>query len=153
LVLHRNGGALEKHIPKQPVFKHIFYDSHCQLCFKCVRFALKKKKKVFPFRFSPILGSTFKKMQKKYNWCHVPDGLLLLDTDTGQLFTQGEAVIQLAKELKFPWNASAHVLGLFPKRVVRFFYNLIAKNRRRVCRKPTIPYPCEKQEWKKYYQD
>ena len=54
---------------------------------------------------------------------------ILLVKSTGEVYTHSDAVLQIAKDLAFPWSVLGYVGFLVPKRIRNVVYNFVARNR------------------------
>lgn len=105
--------------------KIVFFDGVCHLCMGSVQFLLKQNKKESLF-FSAIGSETFQTnllAQKKQG---LPDSIVYWND--GNVYVESDAILSIAKELRFPWNLA--VVFLIVPRVIRnWVYRWIARHR------------------------
>lgn len=119
----------------------VFYDGDCGFCNKSVEIILKYRKKDFYFvALQSELAKYF--FSKKSIDCNLDTMYFLTDN---QIFERSKAAIKIGKDLKFPYSFFAATLGLFPLKIADFFYNFIAKNRKKILRnKCYLPHEKER---------
>jgi len=116
----------------------LFYDGHCNLCHKVVRFIVRRDKKRL-FYLAPLQGETAAKCLPRH-WLNV-DTVILLEGKN--IYVRSKAAFRVLKMLGFPYSVWS-VLGLLPAFVTDWGYNLIAKHRyrwwgrREVCEWPDL---------------
>lgn len=100
----------------------IFFDSQCVLCENSVQFILQYEKKPY-FHFAALnslSAKAFKLHQAKIN------SVVLIENKT--IYYKSDAVLRIAKQLKFPINLLS-VFIFLPQTIRHFFYDIIANNR------------------------
>ncbi|TGL45122.1 thiol-disulfide oxidoreductase DCC family protein [Leptospira perdikensis] len=105
--------------------KIVFFDGVCHLCMGSVQFLLKQNKKE-NLNFSAIGSQTFHTLLPKDSYSHLPDSILYWKE--GLLYMESDAVLQLVRELKFPWNLF-YGFSIFPRFLRNPIYRFIAKHR------------------------
>ncbi|GAB4439652.1 MAG: thiol-disulfide oxidoreductase DCC family protein [Turneriella sp.] len=80
------------------------------------------------FRFAPLQGETFSKLEIPGKE-RLPDSIILLEN--GKLYAESTAVLRIARRLTWPWRWLALPGWLFPSFVRDPIYRLIARNRYR----------------------
>ena len=116
--------------------KIVFFDGVCGLCNRFVDFLLRKKPDS-KIKFAALQGDTAAAL-------HIKD--LNVDSivyfDRGTLLVKSDAVLAIFKELG-GWYRYFYFLGIFPKFLRDFFYDIVARNRyavfgkRAACRLPS----------------
>ena len=112
----------------------LFYDGGCGLCHGAVRFALKRDR-AGVFRFAPLQGGTFLELVTEVDRAALPDSLVLREPD-GRLLTRSAAVVALLQRLGGVWRAMSALLRIVPRPLRDFGYDLVAKTRHRLFKKP-----------------
>jgi len=105
----------------------IFVDGVCSLCNRLVNFVNKFDSKN-TFLFSSLQGETFKLLNQKHNLSSSLDYVVLYSEENENIFTEGKAILQILKELKY-FKFFGYMFSLFPISIVNFFYRIIAKRR------------------------
>lgn len=105
----------------------ILFDGFCNLCSASVVFILKREKKDI-FRFASLQSKTGKKLIEKYTDKIEEDSVILLENQ--KLLTKSQAILRIARHLKFPWNLS-YIFVIVPPFIRNFFYDVIAKRRKK----------------------
>lgn len=131
----------------------IFYDGTCGLCHRFVRFSLSRMTPQNPLYFSPLEGSTFKKIEKNFPNHFFPDSIVVYDETCKKLLFKSEAVIKVLSMLIQPWKLIGFILKGVPLFISNRVYDFIAKIRRRLFKKPKQSCPTLPEKWKKYFKD
>ncbi|TGK87442.1 DUF393 domain-containing protein [Leptospira noumeaensis] len=105
--------------------KIVFFDGVCHLCMGSVQFLLKRNQKENLY-FSAIGSEVFRSLIPKEMVSKLPDSILYWKE--GNLYLESEAILQLVRELKFPWFL-LFGLVLVPRFIRNFMYRWIAKHR------------------------
>ena len=108
----------------------LFYDGHCGLCHRCVRFVLFVDRSGDKFRFAPLGGESFRAAVAESERNALPDSLVLL-TDSRKLLTRSAAILRILRCLGGGWKILAAVADLLPGRLWDSLYDAIARNRLR----------------------
>ncbi len=109
----------------------LFYDGHCGLCHRAVRFVLKHDRSGSAFRFSPLEGETFPLRIPPEKRADLPDSIVVL-TNHGELLVRSEAFIHILRRLGGGWKFLAGVIRIVPRRFRDAIYNIVARIRYRV---------------------
>lgn len=116
----------------------ILFDGFCNLCNGSIDFVMKRDKhKVF--RYVALQSEAGVFMRKKFEISEETDSLILWQN--GKFYFYSDAVLLIAKQLRFPWSVFA-VFFVLPVFIRNAAYRLIARNRykwfgkRNVCRIP-----------------
>jgi predicted DCC family thiol-disulfide oxidoreductase YuxK len=111
--------------------EEIFYDGHCGLCHRAVKFVLRHDPDGRAFRFAPLQGDTFQALVPYDRRAGLPDSIVIL-TREGALLVRSDAFLHIFRELGGGWKLLAAVLRVIPWRVRDAVYDYIARNRYRV---------------------
>jgi len=111
--------------------EEIFYDGHCGLCHRAVKFVLRHDPDGRAFRFAPLQGNTFQALVPSERRAGLPDSVVIL-TREGALLVRSDAFLHIFRELGGPWKLLAAVLGVIPRRARDAVYDFIARIRYRV---------------------
>ncbi len=104
----------------------VFFDGVCNLCSSAVQTIIKNDKKNH-FLFASLQSDTAKqKLATFLNKNPQLDSIILLDNET--IYTKSQAVLRIAKHLKFPLNL-AYGFIIIPSFISNIVYSFIAKNR------------------------
>ncbi|HXC17327.1 MAG TPA: DCC1-like thiol-disulfide oxidoreductase family protein [Holophagaceae bacterium] len=117
----------------------LFYDGTCGLCHGAVLFVLKRDKRA-AFRFAPLQGETLTELVPEDTRAALPDSLVLREPD-GRLFTRSSAVVAMLKRLGLFWRVMGALLRIIPLPLRDLGYDLVAKVRHRLFKKPDDACP------------
>jgi predicted DCC family thiol-disulfide oxidoreductase YuxK len=117
--------------PSAPDPDILFYDGHCGLCHRAVKFVLKHDRSGNAFRFAPLQGETFQSRVSPERRAGLPDSVLVLTAD-GNLLTRSDAFLHIFRTLGGGWSTLAGILGVIPRSLRDTVYTLIARIRYRV---------------------
>lgn len=117
----------------------LFYDGDCGLCHRAVLFTLKRDRKGL-FAFAPLQGETVATLLDEASRAALPDSLVLREPE-GELRVKSAAVVALLKRLGFFWRVLGGALWIIPRPIRDFGYDLVAKVRHRLFRKPAGACP------------
>jgi predicted DCC family thiol-disulfide oxidoreductase YuxK len=124
----------------------IFYDGHCGLCHLAVRFVLRYERRGDEsFRFAPLQGSTFAAAVPAGERMALPDSLVV-QTARGDLLVRSEGVLHLLEGVGGVWRLVAGLLRLVPRPLRDRTYDLVARLRGRVFRRPQALCPTVQRE-------
>jgi predicted DCC family thiol-disulfide oxidoreductase YuxK len=118
-------------LPVTPQTEYIFYDGHCGLCHRAVKFVLKHDHSGSAFRFTPLQGETIKSRVAPEQRATLPDSFVVL-TKNGTLLTRSNASLHVMQHLGGAWRLLANVLGLIPRALRDLVYDFVARVRYRV---------------------
>jgi predicted DCC family thiol-disulfide oxidoreductase YuxK len=111
--------------------EYLFYDGHCGLCHRAVKFVLKHDRSGRTFRFAPLQGETFAARIPAERRAGLPDSIVVLTGD-GALFVRSNAFLHILRRLGGGWTALASLLSVIPRRLRDFVYDFVARIRYRV---------------------
>jgi len=123
--------------PRQP--EVLFYDGGCGLCHRAVRFALAEDHSA-GLRFAPLQGEAFRTAVSPERRGLLPDSLILM-TEEGALLTRSEAVIRMLLQFGGVWRIFGWMLRAVPVAMRDAGYNLVARVRHRLFRRPAEACP------------
>ena len=123
-----------------PATEMIFYDGHCGLCHRAVRWVLKRDPAATCFRFAPLQGPTFQKLVPAFHQATLPD-TIVLRTGTGELLVRSDAFIHILRRLGGPWTPLATVLNVVPRFIRDGVYDFVARVRHRLFDRPADTCP------------
>jgi predicted DCC family thiol-disulfide oxidoreductase YuxK len=114
----------------------LFYDGHCALCHRSVKFVLKHDRSGKLFRFAPLQGPTFGARVPldaglDAKRAELPDSVVVLTSD-GALLVRSNAVLHVLRRLGGGWRILAVVLGVIPRPLRDAAYDFVARMRYRV---------------------
>ncbi len=118
----------------------VFYDGACGLCHGAVAFLARRDPEGRVFRFAPLGGATFRDRLPEAQGAGLPDSLALLTPEGDLLFRSG-AVIRALRTLGGPWAILGRGLQLLPRPLRDGGYDLVARVRHRLFRKPEQACP------------
>lgn len=114
-----------------PETEYIFYDGHCGLCHRAVKFTLKHDRSGTAFRFAPLQGETIKSLLAPEQRANLPDSFVVLTRD-GTLLMRSNASLYVMQRLGGAWRLLANILGLIPRTLRDVVYDFVARVRYRV---------------------
>jgi predicted DCC family thiol-disulfide oxidoreductase YuxK len=115
----------------EPDAEIVFYDGHCGLCDRAVRFVLKHDRSGRAFRFAPLQGTTYQSRVPAERRAKLPDSIVLL-TEDGSTLTRSDAFVHIFRRLGGGWKTLAGALALIPRPVRDLAYDFIARIRYRI---------------------
>ena len=118
----------------------LFYDGHCGLCHRMVRFLLAEDRTGTAFRFCPLDSATFRKAVAESGRLGLPDSLVL-QTAEGTLLTRSAAIIHILKRLGGVWRLVGGLGACIPRKLGDRIYDGIAAIRYRLFRTPDSTCP------------
>jgi len=118
-------------VPASPSPELLFYDGHCGLCHRAVRFVLRHDKAGNLFRFAPLQGSTFQSRVFPEQRAALPDSVVVL-TSAGALLVRSDAFIHILRRIGGVWGLLAGVIDVVPRPLRDALYDFIARVRYRV---------------------
>jgi predicted DCC family thiol-disulfide oxidoreductase YuxK len=98
----------------------LFYDGHCGLCHRAVKFVLRHDREAV-FRFAPLQGSAFENTGQDSMVVQTPDGRVLLKSD---------AWIYILRRIG--WRVTAAACAAFPRAIRDWVYDRVAAVRFRI---------------------
>lgn len=114
-----------------PTTEILFYDGHCGLCHRSVKFVIKHDRSGSAFRFAPLQGPTFQAQVPANRRAGLPDSIVVL-TQSGELLVRSNAFLHILRRLGRGWRILAGVLSVIPRPVRDFAYDFIARIRYRI---------------------
>lgn len=118
----------------------IFYDGHCGLCHRTVRFLLAKDHSGERFRFAPLASNAFAAAVPEAQHQTLPDSLVVL-TGAGNLLTRSTAVSYLLRRLGGFWRVLGEMLACVPAPLRDRGYDSMARIRHRLFPPPAQACP------------
>jgi predicted DCC family thiol-disulfide oxidoreductase YuxK len=118
----------------------LFYDGHCGLCHRMVRFLLAEDRAGTAFRFCPLDSETFRNAVAESDRLGLPDSLVLR-TAEGTILTRSVAVIHILKRLGGVWRLVGGLGACIPRKLGDRIYDGIAAIRHRLFRTPDSTCP------------
>ena len=118
-------------LPVAPDSEYIFYDGHCGLCHRAVKFVLKHDRSGNAFRFAPLQGQTFLSRVTSKQIPGLPDSFVVL-TREGKLLMRSDASLYVMRSLSGGWKILANILGVIPRSLRDAAYDFVASIRYRV---------------------
>ncbi|MEW5974830.1 MAG: DCC1-like thiol-disulfide oxidoreductase family protein [Acidobacteriota bacterium] len=114
----------------------LFYDGHCGLCHRAVRFVLAEDQTGEAFRFAPLDSAAFREQVPEAARQRLPDSLVIR-TSQGILLTRWVAVTDLLNRLGGSWRVFGTLARvLVPRSLGDALYDGIARLRHRLFRPP-----------------
>ncbi len=113
----------------------IFYDADCGFCQRWVMFVLSRDS-AGRFQFAPRSGVTFEKTFDASICQQMPSSVVVLTHDK-RVLLRSSAVLHIMRELGGTSRVLAQVAGVIPAGIRDFFYDSIARIRRRLIRPTT----------------
>jgi predicted DCC family thiol-disulfide oxidoreductase YuxK len=118
----------------------LFYDGHCGLCHRTIRFVLAEDRSGKAFFFSPLQGEAFQKNVPDKDRVNLPDSLVVL-TEEGKLLTRSTGVAYILKKMGGVWRIWGGILSFIPVRFRDFGYDFIARIRYKILKQPADVCP------------
>ena len=109
----------------------LFYDGHCGLCHRTVKFVLRHDRSGNGFRFAPLQGETFQARVPAAQRAGLPDSIVVV-TREGELLARSDAFLHILTRMGGGWKSLAGVLGVIPRVVRDAGYDFVARIRYRV---------------------
>jgi predicted DCC family thiol-disulfide oxidoreductase YuxK len=110
--------------------EELFFDGHCGLCHRAVRFVLAEDTKA-AFRFAPLQGETFGARLPVERPSNLPDSVVVL-TDKGALLARSDAFVHILRRLGGGWTILAKILSAIPRGLRDLVYDFVARIRYRL---------------------
>jgi predicted DCC family thiol-disulfide oxidoreductase YuxK len=124
----------------ETVTETIFYDGHCGLCHRMVRFVLAADRDGRAFRFAPLGGETFLARVPKNARVNIPDSVAVQSADKS-LLIRSAAVLYILRRLGGRWSALAAVFRVIPRPLRDGIYDWVARIRYRLFARPADVCP------------
>jgi predicted DCC family thiol-disulfide oxidoreductase YuxK len=122
----------------------VFYDGHCGLCHRGVKFILKRDRRGI-FCYAPLQGSTFSQRVSAEQRQNLPDSIIVLTRD-GRLLARSSAAVHILLRLGLLWPVVGGVLWIIPRPVRNWAYDAIARRRGRFFKRPEQTCPLMPEE-------
>jgi predicted DCC family thiol-disulfide oxidoreductase YuxK len=111
--------------------EYIFYDGHCGLCHRAVKFVLKHDRTGIAFRFAPLQGETIQSHVSAERRASLPDSFVVL-TREGALLMRSNASLHILERLGGGWKILANILRVIPRGLRDLVYDFVARIRYRL---------------------
>jgi predicted DCC family thiol-disulfide oxidoreductase YuxK len=109
----------------------LFYDGHCGLCHRAVRFVLAEDREGTLFRFAPLQGETFQRLVTSDQQKTLPDSVVVMTSDE-KLLARSDAFLHILRRLGGGWKVLGVVSSLIPRALRDFVYDFVARVRYRI---------------------
>jgi predicted DCC family thiol-disulfide oxidoreductase YuxK len=109
----------------------LFYDGHCALCHRGVKFVLKHDRTGAAFRFAPLQGPTFQSAVPSGLRAALPDSMIVQTLD-GRLLLRSAAWVHIMRRLGGGWAILAGLLFVIPRPLRDWGYDVVAATRIRI---------------------
>lgn len=117
--------------PGIPQTDILFYDGHCGLCHRGVKFVLRHDHSGTKFRFAPLQGETFRSRVTVDERSSVLDSMIVQTTD-GSVLMRSNAWVYILRRLGGRWRILAALVAVVPRPLRDVVYDFIARIRYRV---------------------
>jgi predicted DCC family thiol-disulfide oxidoreductase YuxK len=117
----------------------VFYDGHCGLCHRFVRFVLAEDR-AGEMTFAPLQGSMFAASVPPDRRATLPDSVVVKTAD-GRMLVRSAAVRHVLRGLGGIWRALGHAAAFVPAPLLDFTYDRVAAVRKRLFASPTDACP------------
>lgn len=107
----------------------IFFDGNCNLCNGFIRLLLKLDKKKI-FRYLTLNSENLERLPQLKDYLISPIQTVIL-YHKNNLFTQSDAVIEIIRNLNYPWKFFT-IIKFVPKKLRDWFYQIISRNRYKI---------------------
>lgn len=111
--------------------EYIFYDGHCGLCHRAVKFVLKHDRSGNAFRFAPLQGEMIQSRVSDQQRASLPNTFVVL-TRNGALLMRSDASLYILERLGGGWRILANILRVIPGRLRDLMYDFVARVRYRL---------------------
>lgn len=118
----------------------VFYDGHCGLCHRTVRWILAADADGSKFRFAPLDSDAFRKAISPAGLASLPDSFVVR-TEDGRILTRSTAFIRVTHRLGGPWRGVGWLLSLIPTVVRDWAYDRVARARHKWFARPQDACP------------
>lgn len=125
-------------------FDTIFYDGHCGLCHRWVRFTVMHDNEGH-FRFATRDTDHFRNSIAESIRATLPPTILVLTRD-GKLLMRSDATIHILTTLGGPWTKYANLMKFFPRSLRDLGYRFIATIRHYIFKQPESVCPVVPEE-------
>jgi predicted DCC family thiol-disulfide oxidoreductase YuxK len=128
----------------------VFYDGHCGLCHRAVRFALAEDRTGTAFRFATLDSDAFREAVSAERRQELPDSVVVRTAD-GRLLVRSAAVVHLLRRLGGAWRLVGGVARLLPAWPLDRAYDALAAVRHRLFGRPSAACPLMPPELRKRF--
>jgi predicted DCC family thiol-disulfide oxidoreductase YuxK len=118
----------------------LFYDGHCGLCHRMVRFVLAEDRTGSSFRFAPLESAFFASRIPAEQRAALPDSIVV-QAARGELMTRSAAILHVMRRLGGLWRILAALAGVIPGVMLDWCYDRVAGVRRKIFRAPAEACP------------
>jgi predicted DCC family thiol-disulfide oxidoreductase YuxK len=118
----------------------VFYDGHCGLCHRLVRFLLAEDRRGAAFRFAPLDSQRCRELIPAETRATLPDSVIVLTAD-GRLLMRSSATRHALSRLGGLWRVAAVAAGILPKAGLDALYDAIAGVRHKLFTRPVDACP------------
>src|SRR4051794_3064579 len=112
----------------------VFYDGECGLCHRLVQFIVKRDRAGY-FRFWPLDSEVFRSRVPASVRESLPDSIVVLTAD-GRALAQSAGLRQVLAHLPQGWPLVGALLAAVPRPIANRGYDLVARTRHRLFKKP-----------------
>lgn len=130
----------------------LFYDGHCGLCHRTVRFVLAEDRHQRAFHFSPLQGELIQSSLPSGIRSRLPDSLVVL-LPGGELYTRSDAVLYILETLGGLWRLLAFLGKCIPRPLRNGLYDGVARVRHYLFKKPQGLCPLVPAEWRDRFEN
>ena len=130
----------------------VFYDGHCGLCHRAVRFLLAKDRSGTTFQFAALQSQTFLSVIPEAERATLPDSLIVRTAD-GVTLMRSTAVLYTLKRLGGIWRVLGTIASVIPARIRDGVYDWIARVRHKLFPSPTAACPLIPPELRARFKD
>lgn len=116
----------------------LFFDGDCGFCTRSVRWVYEYDEKG-AIEFAPLQGEIAGKHALKGYAEKGGGSMVILREEDGEIFTKGDALIELGKAMGGVFWVAACVFSVFPKCLRDRLYDLVAKNRYKLAGSCELP--------------
>lgn len=109
----------------------LFYDGHCGLCHRTVKFVMRHDPRGELFHFAPLQGDTFQAQVPAERRVGLPDSVVVLTAD-GRLLVRSDATVHIMRRLRGGWRTLAAIASIVPRFIRDAVYNLVARVRYKI---------------------
>ena len=118
----------------------MFYDGHCGLCHRAVKFALAHDQDGSRFRFAPLGGVAARREICGIDPAELPDSVVVL-TPSRLVLIRSDAIVYLLRRIGGAWGFVGSMLAIVPRPLRDAGYRVVAKLRRRLFSPPDDACP------------
>jgi len=118
----------------------VFYDGHCGLCHRAVRFFLAEDHAASTFRFAPLESEAFLSTIPESERATLPDSIIVRTAEGGTLM-RSAAVLYALKRLGGVWRVLGTAVAVVPAGIRDRVYDGIARVRHSLFRAPVEACP------------